>query len=272
MWFCASRAGSILGFCLLTCTFIFNQQRFRADRVLMPALQQALLVGGNYLDTYFLTTNRLKVFDKLRQKNTVNELEKAKKKLAEAIDNDINSSQKSIDDLCKILTDFKKYKYSKHDSFFNLCIFSDIISIDLTILLEKVRLANRDQERKLYARVIALTIVDYLDNISVLIGRDCLTELKNNNMTEFLDEFKSVHKKFSVFKKNNERVLREIRNNTIAHKAKDALKLNAYINNLSVDDISNFGLELKIYTTQFIDLSTKIIHYIADYMEVGRKI
>jgi hypothetical protein len=212
------------------------------------------------------------MFEKLRQNKALNELDKAKKELVGAIDNNINSSQQSIDDLCKILTDFKKYKYSKHDSFFNLCIFSDIISIDLTILLEKVRLANRDQEKKLYVRVIALTIVDYLDNITVLIGRDCLTELKNNNMTEFLDEFKSIHKKFSIFKKDNERVLRDIRNNTIAHKSKDALKLNTYINNLNIEDIYNFGLELKIYTKEFIDLSTKIIYYIVDYMKEGRKI
>jgi len=188
------------------------------------------------------------------------------------IHDNINSSQQSINDLSKLLTDFKKHKYSKHDSFFNLCIFSDIIIIDLTILLEKVRLANREQEKKLYARVIALTIVDYLDNISVLIGRDCLTELKNNNMTEFLDEFKSIYKKFSIFKKDNERVLRDIRNNTIAHKSRDALKLNTYINNLNVEDIYNYGLELKIFSKEFIDLSTKIIYYIVDYMKEGRKI
>jgi hypothetical protein len=212
------------------------------------------------------------MFEKLKQNKPLKELEDLKKKLVVAIDENINSSQQSIDDVSKILSDFKKHKYNKHDSFFNLCIFSDIIDIDLTILLEKFRLAIRVQEKKLYARVIALTIVDYLDNISVLIGRDCLNELKNNNMTEFLDEFKSIHKKFSIFKKDNERVLRDIRNNTMAHKSKDALKLNTYINNLNAEDIYNFGLELKIYAKHFINLSTKIIYYIADYMKEGRKI
>jgi hypothetical protein len=207
------------------------------------------------------------MFEKLRQNKALNELDKLKKELVVAIDDNINSSQQSIDDLSKILTDFKKHKYHKHDSFFNLCIFSDIISIDLTILLEKVRLADREQEKKLYVRVIALTIVDYLDNIS-----DCLGELKNNNMTEFLDEFKSIHKKFSIFKKDNERVLRDIRNNTIAHKSKDALKLNEYIKTLEVENIYNFGLELKVYSKEFVDLSTKIIYYIVDYMKEGRKI
>jgi hypothetical protein len=212
------------------------------------------------------------MLEKLKQEEALKKLETLKKELVVEIDKNINSSQQSIDDLSKILSDFKKHKYTKHDSFFNLCIFSDIIDIDLTILLEKFRLANRIQEKKLYARVIAVTIVDYLDNIGVLIGRDCLNELKANNMIEFLDDFKSIHKKFSAFKKDNERVLRDIRNNTIAHKSKDALKLNTYINNLNAEDIYDFGLELKTYAKEFIDLSTKIIWYIVDYMKAGRKI
>ena len=212
------------------------------------------------------------MFEKLKQNKALAELDKAKKQLVGAIDENINSSQESINDMCKILADFKKHKYTKHDSFFNLCIFSEFVNMDLTILLEKVRLASRDQEKKLYVRVIALTIVDYLDNINVLIGKDCLAELKNNNMTEFLEEFKAIHKKFSIFRKDNERVLRDIRNNTIAHKSKDALKLNADINYISVEGIYNFGLELKIQTKEFIDLSTKVILYIVDYMKQGRKI
>jgi hypothetical protein len=91
-------------------------------------------------------------------------------------------------------------------------------------------------------------------------------------MDEFIEEFRALHKKFSDFKKNNERSLREIRNNTIAHKCKDALKLNQHIIDLDVDEMSNFGVELKIYTKEFIELSTKIVYYIVDYMREGRRI
>jgi hypothetical protein len=208
----------------------------------------------------------------LRSKKSESEIKKIKKELSITIDENISAMQSSIEDVCQILTDFKKHKYTKHDSLFNLCIFSDIVNIDLTILLERIKIADRKQEKNLYARVMAVTIVDYLDNVSVLIGRDCLLELKNNNMTEFLDEFKAIHKKFSLFKNNNEKLLRSIRNNTIAHKTKDALKLNAQINTLDVDEIFNFGLELKLYSKEIVDLSTKIIYFIADYMREGRKL
>lgn len=205
------------------------------------------------------------MFEKLK-------LNRLRKKAIKAIDENILKKQESIEEISKILIDFKKYNYSKHNSFLNLCIFSDIVCIDLMLLLEKIRLANRSQEKKLYARFIALTAVDYLDNISVLIGSECLKELKNNKMDEFLDEFKAVHKKFSLFKTTNQVLLREIRNNTVAHKNKDALFLQEQIDNLDVEKIYNFGIELIDYSKDFVDLSTKIIYYIIDYMQKGKKI
>lgn len=200
------------------------------------------------------------------------EIKKLRKKVKLAIDQNISDSQKSITEISQILVDFKKHNYSKHDSFLNLCIFSDIVEIDLTLLVEKFRFAERKQERKLYARVMAIVILDYLDNIGVLIGSNCLAELKRNNMLEFIDEFKLVHKNFSAFKKENERLLREIRNNTIAHKTKNALILSQQINDLNENEIYEFSIQLKAYIKEFVDLSTKVINYIADYMKEGRRI
>jgi hypothetical protein len=200
------------------------------------------------------------------------EIKKLHKKVKLAIDKNISGSQNSIDEISQILIDFKKHNYTKHDSFLNLCIFSDVVEIDLTLLVEKFRFAERKQEKKLYARVMAIVILDYLDNIGVLIGSNCLAELKRNNMLEFIDEFKLVHKKFSAFKKENERLLREIRNNTIAHKTKDALVLNQQINDLNENEIYEFSIQFKAYIKEFVDLSTKVINYIADYMREGRRI
>lgn len=208
---------------------------------------------------------------RLRQKKSQSELDKLKIGLIASIDVNINSRQVSIDNFCNLLQDFSSNNYSKYDSFFNLCIYSDLTSIDLTILLEKISLAKRDQEKKLYARIIATIIIDYLENINVLLGHDCLMELKANRMTAFLDEFKEVHKKFSNFKKENDRLLRNIRNNTFAHRTKSAVKLNDLINKINVDVIYDFGLELNGYTNDFVNLSTKVIYYIADSMAEEKK-
>lgn len=214
----------------------------------------------------------MKILHWFKDRKTKLEIKKSHEKLRLAIDKNILDSQNSIDDLTQIFEDFKKHNYSKHDSFLNLCIFSDVVAIDLTLLLEKFQFAKRKQERKLYARVMAIVILDYLDNIAVLIGSNCLAELKRNNMLELMEEFKSMHKNFSAFKKENERLLREIRNNTIAHKTKDALMLSKQINDLNEDEIYQFGLQFKIYTKEFVDLSTKVINYICEYMTEGRRI
>lgn len=214
----------------------------------------------------------MKVFQWFQNQKDKRNLKKLRKELKLVIDKNISDSQASIDDFTQMFVDFKKHNYTKHDSFFNLCIFSDVVEIDLTLLLEKFRFAERKQERKLYARVMAIVILDYIDNIGVLIGNNCLAELKRNNMVEFIDDFKSVHKKFSEFKKENERLLREIRNNTIAHKTKDALLLSEQINNLNEDAIYEFGLLFKVYANDFVKLSTRVINYIAEYMAEGRRI
>ena len=214
----------------------------------------------------------MKLLEWFRKEKDKRELKKLRRKLKLAIDTNISDSQDSIDNFSKMLIDFKKHNYHKHDSFFNLCIFSDVVEIDLTLLVEKFRFAERKQEKKLYARVMAIVILDYLDNIGVLIGNNCLAELKRNNMLEFIDEFKSIHKNFSTFKTQNERLLREIRNNTIAHKTKDALILSQQINDLNEEEIYQFSIQFKAYIKDFIDLSTKVINYISEYMREGRRI
>lgn len=207
-----------------------------------------------------------------KNRKAQNKLQKLRKEAKIAIDKNISDSQNSINEFTQILIDFKKHNYTKHDSFLNLCIFSDVVEIDLTLLVEKFRFAERTHEKKLYARVMVIVILDYLDNIGVLIGNNCLAELKRNNMLEFIDEFKLIHKKFSAFKKQNERFLREIRNNTIAHKTKDALMLSKQINDLNEQEIYEFSMQFKVYIKDFVDLSTKVINYIADYMREGRRI
>ena len=199
-------------------------------------------------------------------------LYQARKKTAKAIDNDLTSSQESIVQISQILKDFRSYKYHKHDSFLNLCIFSDVVNIDLTIMLERIRLSKREYDKKFYARVLATIIIDYLENINTLIGRDCLKELTDNKMSEFIPEFKLINKNFSNFRKENEKQLRDIRNNTMAHKSKDALLLTNKIGNIDIEEIYNFGLQLKEYSTEFTNLSTRVIHFIIDYMKEGRKL
>jgi len=210
------------------------------------------------------------VFKKFLSIGNVDNLKSSKAKLVTAIDLNIRSSQECIDSVVKVMTDFRKHKYLKHDSFFNLNLFSDIVNIDLTIILERIELSERVQDKRLYARIISVIIVDYLDNINVLLGKDCIQELRSNSMSEFVEDFKQIHRKVSIFRKSHERRLRDIRNGTIAHRSKNALELLHHIENIDLDYIVKVGLEFKIYSKEFSDLSTRVVNFIADYMKAGK--
>ncbi len=201
------------------------------------------------------------------------DLQKSKKKLVAINDSNLAMVENSISEIAITIRDFKKHNYRKHDAILNLCLFSDIAGIDLTLILEKYRLADRILERKLYARLLSIFIIDYLDNVSVLIGRDCLKELRENiHMKKFEEEFRPVHKKFSAFKTENEKLLREIRNTTIAHRSKEALKLYDSINNLNLENIYQLGLELQIQITELTNVSNKVLFFIGNYLREGKRI
>ena len=198
--------------------------------------------------------------------------ELAKANISDVLQQNIDNSENSIKELSKMIVDFGKYKYHHHDAFLNLCIFSSIVDIDLTLLLERIPLSSRIQEKNLNARVIAVTIVDYIENINFLIGKDCLKELQLNNMNHFIEEFKALNKRFSMFRKTNDVYLRDIRNNTMAHKSKDALTLKRAIDRVDPERIFSHGLEVKGFGDEFVKLSTEVLNFILDYMTKGKKV
>jgi len=212
------------------------------------------------------------MFNFFRKNINERKLAKAKIELSTVLQQNIDDSENSIKEFSTMIADFRKHKYHRHDAFLNLCVFSSIVEIDLTLLLERIQLSSRIQEKKLYARVIAVTIVDYIENINVLIGKDCIKELQLNHMDHFIDEFKALNKRFSMFRKANDFYLRDIRNNTLAHKCKDALTLKRAIDRVDPDEIFSQGMEVKAFGDEFVKISTKVLYFIIDYMTQGKKL
>lgn len=206
------------------------------------------------------------MFKLFKNNKAKRELAKAKIDLACALQQNIDDSETSIEEFSKMIIDFRKHKYHHHDAFLNLCVFSSLVEIDLTLLLERIPTCTRVQEKNLYARVIAVTIVDYIENINFLIGKECLRELQDNNMNHFVEDFKALNKRFSMFRKANDSYLRDIRNNAMAHKCKDALSLKRAIDRVDPDRIFSHGLEVKAFGDEFVKLSTSVLNFIIDYM------
>lgn len=129
-------------------------------------------------------------------------------------------------------------------SAYNVGMSSNVVQADLAILLERYLLCNRVYEKKLYARIMALTILVYLDDVNNLLGRDLLCDLSKVGFKEFVLVFKEINKAFSKIKKDHGTLLREIRNNSLAHKAKSADILYHFVYELDSEPIYKLAVEV----------------------------
>lgn len=151
----------------------------------------------------------------------------------------------------------------------NLTLYSSLINNDLQIILGKIRISHDKYERSFYARMLSMTIIEYLYDINHLFAYELVNELKENNMENFIDEIKSINRDYSNFKKNNENILKEIRNNASAHKIKDSIVLYYFIENLNVQNIYDIGFQLGTIMNNQLNVTTKIANEIIFRLENG---
>lgn len=200
-------------------------------------------------------------------KSEEDELAELRKNLTEAIDENIKIAEEDIQNIKTLLLQNKSYQTDFFNSLYNSSIYISIFDMDVSILTEKFILSKRDYEKKLFARILALTIIEFLDDINPLIGRDLSKQLRDLKQEKFVIPVREISKKFAKYKNENEQYLRIVRNNTIAHKNTDALELHKFINEIESEEIYNLAIELKKLSTEFNKLSTKIIYSIIDFMK-----
>jgi hypothetical protein len=70
-----------------------------------------------------------------------------------------------------------------------------------------------------------MTIIEFLDDINRMLGKDLREELIRNHLDEFIDNIKSLNKEYARIKVTYDNIFRLIRNNASAHKNKDAIQL-----------------------------------------------
>lgn len=200
----------------------------------------------------------------LFKKSQKKELDQARNKLTESVDDSLKLAEEGVRTMEDVFKKYRHFNNKSFDSFFHVCIFSSIVQSDLILLLEKFRLAKRKYEQLLIGRVIALTIIEYIDDINVLIGRDLLKELTTNKHEEFIPPFKEISKKYAVLKRDNEALLRSIRNNAIAHKSKDSVKLIKAIYDFDAEPVYLLGMEVNSLATKLNDLTTLVFYKLID--------
>src|SRR5215204_5988657 len=89
----------------------------------------------------------------------------------------LSLSERSIRIINREFELFNKLNLTIYNNLFNICLFSTIVHTDLNILLGKTVLTKRKYEKILYCRILALTIIEYIDDVNLLLGRDLLKDI-----------------------------------------------------------------------------------------------
>lgn len=190
----------------------------------------------------------------------LNELEKTKEKLLIAHNESLESSLADINQSREFYEKMRNHGIRRFDNFLNLCLISSFTTSDISILNTKIRLSSQRLEKLLFARMLAMIVIEYLKDINELLGFKLIGELNTNKYTQFVPIMKELNSEFATIRKENETLLNSIRNNIAAHKTKDALNLVNHMFNVDPDEISEMAVRIIILNTKLTNETTQIIY------------
>jgi hypothetical protein len=192
-------------------------------------------------------------------KLSIADLNKSKRQLAKAVDRTIEMTEKAIQSSKIALEALNNKGLYFSDNLYNALLHASITQADLAILTEKYALHKRSYEKSLFARFIAMTVIEFIEDINTLIGKELLKELTENGFHEFLPVFKKINEEFSNIKKVNGKMLKEIRNNALAHKSKNGLKLIEHVYKIDTDKVNKLGSDILNISNRITVESNKVI-------------
>lgn len=194
-------------------------------------------------------------FKKNTIKNKIEEIEKSLEKAGTLRLKDIETNQ-------KIWKQLQNRNINKFNNFYNLCLYSSIVNNDIAMLYDDYIMSKSSMKKNLYARLLSMTIFEFLDDIHHLMGKDFILELNSNKLSEFHDERKKISKRFSALKNKHQKELKKIRNNAAAHKTKKAKDLVELTKEKPFEDLNSIAKEITFINQDLIKLTTKIINII----------
>jgi len=191
------------------------------------------------------------------RKLTIKQLELSSSKAEIARDEDLEI-------MVQLWKAFQTRKVKSYDNFFNVCIYASLVGRDIAYLSDSFVKTQEISERNVVSRLLSMTLIEFLDDINGLLGKDLRTELQMLEFEQHLDQLRSINKAFSSLKKENQAELRKIRNNAAAHKTKNALSLLEFNKNVDSDKIFTLSAEVSQTNVKLTKLTTQILYSIID--------
>ncbi len=196
------------------------------------------------------------------------ETKRIKNKLKKTLKRNDLARESDIESVHNLWLNLQKRKIHKYDEFYNVCLYSSIVSRDISILWNKYSLSENDAEKNLFGRLLSMSLIEFLDDINGLLGRNLRLELERNSMEKFVEELNLINKEFARVKKQHNTELREIRNNCSAHKTKKAKDLIDFTKNNHFENLHEISADTSKINIKLTELTTKIIYGINDEQKI----
>lgn len=144
--------------------------------------------------------------------------------------------------------------------FVNAMPFVRLSFMDITILFRDCNNAKSDWELKLYSRLLCLCIYEFLESVGKLFSNKYRKKLSSWPDSETLvQDLKELTKHYNNLKEEIKDYVKEIRNNTIAHRDKDAIKQILLIDSLDVHKIKYATIEIHNWYSKYRDFEEKMM-------------
>jgi hypothetical protein len=143
----------------------------------------------------------------------------------------------------------------------NVGQFAAIFNYDLSILRQELLSTESEWRKRLYARLLALTVVEFFEDIGELSGKVYRNEIALlGDQVASIDRLKPVLKQLSQLRAKHEKDLRLIRNIAIGHRDKNAKAQIELINKLDIIGLQDLALDITDWLTSFIEFQTDVIN------------
>ena len=172
----------------------------------------------------------------------------------------INALEENINQLAILFEFAEKINNKKLIQIINANLFFTICNFDISIIFKNLKVSKLKWEKSLYLRLLAITIIEFIDDINYLLGknfRSIISELIEDKA--IIIELNIICKKINNIKKENEELLREIRNNVIAHRHLVSIKQYDIIKTLDSERIEEIGIEILNSITELHKYFSKIV-------------
>ncbi len=134
-------------------------------------------------------------------------------------------------------------KFESSRVIWNTACFVNVLSYDLKIIIRSMIYAQREWEKRVFARQAAVLVYESLNDLFDLLGKGLKEAVKKlADCQAFEDQLKLIRSDLNSFKQSHFNALKEIRNVAAAHRDQDALKLVQTIYDISwMDSFSIFS-------------------------------